>query len=605
MLFVYGDITYYHLTKTKFNILQSTFTKDGVYQQVGLEINGKEAYDLFGYSVSISADGTTFVAGAKHVRVFKYNPTIDRYVQIGLDMDGEAARNQFGSSVSISADGCTFVVGATRNDDNAGHVRVYKYNSTLVRYLQVGLDIDSEAAGDWFGNSVSISADGTTFVAGAIYNDGNGSNSGHVRVYKYNSTINRYVQFGMDIDGEATYDLFGSSVSISADGTTFVVGAVGNDDNVENMGGGFPNDDIVINDDRGYDNFDSGHVRVYKYNCTARRYIQLGLDIDGEAKGDNFGGSVSISADGSTFVVGAQYNDGNGIYSGHVRAYEYNSTIKSYSQVGVDINGEAAYDNLGYSVALSADGTTFAVGAFQNDNGSGGDSGHVRVYKYNSTIKRYTQIGSDIDGGAAGDWLGFSVSISADGTIFAVGAVGNDDNGSQSGHVRVYRDSTKTPKSAPSKVPMKSSTKVPRKAPVPVSFPVKLPNNVPVKVPTKCRPTKVPLPVLAPIVATPSVPVPARVPLKVPRKAPVPVSFPVKLPNNVPVKVPTKCRPTKVPLPVLAPIVATPSVPVPARVPMKVPMKSSTKVPRKASVPVPTKVQVKVSEKRPSKALRQ
>ena len=49
-----------------------------------------------------------------------------------------------------------------------------------------------------------------------------------------------------------------------------------------------------------------------------------------------------------------------------------------------------------------------------------------------------TQIGSDIDGEAAGDYLGRSVSLSSDGTIVAIGASGNDGNGIDSGHVRIY-----------------------------------------------------------------------------------------------------------------------------------------------------------------------
>ena len=345
--------------------------------------------------------------------------------------------------MSISADGTTFVVGGFLNDGNggnSGHVRVYRYNSTANSYAQIGMDINGEAAGDWFGYSVSISADGNTFVVGAPFNDGNGDDSGHVRVYKYNSTISSYAQIGMDIDGEAAVDWFGYSVSISADGATLVVGAPFNDGNGDG----------------------SGHVRVYKYNSTISSYAQIGMDINGEAAGDWFGYSVSISADGATFVVGAPLNDGNGINAGHVRVYKYNSTINSYAQFGLDIDGEAAANWFGYSVSISSDGNTFVVGAPYNDG-----SGHVRVYGYNSTAIRYTLIGLDINGEAAGDEFGFSVSISANGTTFVAGAVGNDGNGSSSGHVRVYRATvpTKAPTNRPTKTPTKQPTMVPTKKP--------------------------------------------------------------------------------------------------------------------------------------------
>ena len=62
---------------------------------------------------------------------------------------------------------------------------------------------------------------------------------------------------------------------------------------------------------------------------------------------------------------------------------------------------------------------------------------HVRVYQYASST--WSQLGSDIDGEAASDKSGYSVSLSSDGTIVAIGAVHNDGNGSNSGHVRVYQ----------------------------------------------------------------------------------------------------------------------------------------------------------------------
>merc|ERR1712070_1087454 len=103
--------------------------------------------------------------------------------------------------------------------------------------------------------------------------------------------------------------------------------------------------------------------------------------------------------------------------------------------VGDDIDGEAAYDESGYSVAMSSDGLTIAIGAYVND-GNGSDSGHVRVYRYESNI--WNQVGDDIDGEAAGDLSGSSVAMSSDGLTIAIGADYNDGNGSSSGHVRVF-----------------------------------------------------------------------------------------------------------------------------------------------------------------------
>jgi hypothetical protein len=50
----------------------------------------------------------------------------------------------------------------------------------------VGADIDGEAARDQSGESVSLSSDGKTVAIGSIYNDGNGADSGHVRIFQWN-----------------------------------------------------------------------------------------------------------------------------------------------------------------------------------------------------------------------------------------------------------------------------------------------------------------------------------------------------------------------------------------------------------------------------------
>jgi Flp pilus assembly pilin Flp len=168
-------------------------------------------------------------------------------------------------------------------------------------------------------------------------------------------------------------------------------------------------------------------LRITKLN--ARQYS----DIDGEAADDASGSSVSLSADGSVVAIGALRNDGNGMFSGHVRVFQ--NVSGAWVQVGSDIDGEAADDGSG-SVSLSADGSVVAIGAL-SDQGNGVDSGHVRVFQ--NVSGAWTQVGSDIDGEAADDGSGFSVSLSADGSVVAIGAEFNDGNGVDSGHVRLFR----------------------------------------------------------------------------------------------------------------------------------------------------------------------
>ena len=125
----------------------------------------------------------------------------------GMDIDGEAAGDRSGHSLAMSEDGNIVVIGANRNNGNgaeSGHVRVFEFNGT--GWIQKGADIDGEFAGDRSGTSVTTSADGSVIAIGAIRNDANGSNSGHVRVYKWDN--NAWIQKGLDLDGEAAVDYF-------------------------------------------------------------------------------------------------------------------------------------------------------------------------------------------------------------------------------------------------------------------------------------------------------------------------------------------------------------------------------------------------------------
>ena len=96
------------------------------------------------------------------------------------------------------------------------------------------------------------------------------------------------------------------------------------------------------------------------------------------------------------------------------------STVAVLGLSGGNIDGEAAMINRAHSVSLSSDGTRVAIGALLND-GNGTDSGHVRVYDYNGSA--WAQVGDDIDGEAADDLSGYSVSLSSDGTRVAIGAL--------------------------------------------------------------------------------------------------------------------------------------------------------------------------------------
>jgi hypothetical protein len=403
-----------------------TTTPASAWVQKGSDIDGEAASDLSGWSVSLSSDGSIMAIGALyndgtagnagHVRIYEWSGSA--WIQKGSDIDGEAGNNESGRSVSLSSDGSIVAIGAPENDDGtgtyAGHVRIYEWSGSA--WVQKGSDIDGEGFGDDSGWSVSLSSDGSIVAIGARHNDGTASDAGHVRIYEWSGSA--WVQKGSDIDGEAVADNSGWSVSLSSDGSIIAIGATGNDGSANGAGHvriyewsgsawvqkGSDIDGEASADESGYSvslssdgsivaigapvnggGSYTGHVRIYEWSGSA--WVQKGSDIDGEAGYDESGHSVSLSSDGSIVAIGAWYNDDTGSDAGHVRIYEWSGS--AWVQKGSDIDGEAAGDKSGQSVSLSSDGSIVAIGAPFNGKGQ------VRVYEFPSykvltTDKLYT-----------------------------------------------------------------------------------------------------------------------------------------------------------------------------------------------------------------------
>jgi hypothetical protein len=233
-----------------------------LWVKLGQDINGEASRDNSGWSVSLNSAGTIVAIGALnndgadtntlsdgHVRVYEYNSSSQLWVQLGQDIDGEAFGDRSGYSVSLNSMGNIVAIGGFNNDGadtntlNDGHVRVYQYNSSSQLWVQLGQDIDGEATGDVSGQSVSLNNCGNIVAIGAPNNDGNVNNSGHVRVYEYNSSSQLWVKLGQDIDGEAAGHFFGSSVSSNNSGGIFISGTF------QPQGG-------------------NGYAKIYQLDCT-------------------------------------------------------------------------------------------------------------------------------------------------------------------------------------------------------------------------------------------------------------------------------------------------------------------------------------------------
>lgn len=377
--------------------------------QLGTTMNGAVTGDLFGAFVSISSNGNRYVVGSSdntissafggYARVYDYNGSA--WNVLGADIAEEVNGDNAGA-VAISGDGSRIIIGGYLNDGNgtdSGHVRVYQWNGSA--WTQVGADINGEAAGDNSGVSVSISSNGSVIAVGAHNNDGNGANSGHVRVYAWNGSA--WVQRGVDLNGEAASDNFGVALSMSQDGTKLAVGARYNDAGGSN----------------------AGHVRVFNWNGSS--WVQMGADIDGFQVDMAFGSAVSISNTGTRVAIGTPLYNGTIGDQGIARVYNYNGS--SWSQIGQDIIGWSGTSgtNLGKSISISGDGNAIVVGSSGYSGGGSTFRGLAEYYKLVSNV--WTQQGADVLGNTNGDRFGFGVSLSNDGNKIAVGAPYNASRG--------------------------------------------------------------------------------------------------------------------------------------------------------------------------------
>jgi len=346
--------------------------------------------------------------------------------QLGSDLSGDTAEDQSGFSVSLSKDGLTVAIGApfnSENGSNSGHVKIFRMVAN--GWTQLGENINGDFEDDYSGHSVSLSGDGLSVAIGSPNKDGaelafaaSGGRAGNVRVFKFDADNDTWIQRGENVNGEMLGDSAGWSVSMSFNGLTVAIGAIFNSESRDK----------------------SGHVRVFTFDEADNSWNQLGGDFDGEGAKELSGWSVSLSRDGRTIAIGAPFNnDEQKPNQGHVQVFHFNDA-KRWVQLGDDINGEVKNDRSGRSVSLSADGLIVAIGSiFNSDNGL--RSGHVRIFEYDGN--GWTQLGVNINGDLAGDEAGHSVSLSDNGHVIAIGAPFNDGNSrsvlSNKGHTKVFR----------------------------------------------------------------------------------------------------------------------------------------------------------------------
>ena len=380
------------------------FSRNGTFwsQQGGKLIgSGARGYASQGESVSISYDGNTAIVGGPNDSTgagaaWVFTRASGVWNQQGEKLAGTGASGKANQakSVSISSDGSTAVIGGPA--DSAGMGAVWVFARTGSFWSQQGGKLVGSGAvngthGVNQGESVSVSADGNTLIIGGP-NDSSGSGA----AWLYSRAAGSWTQQGAKIVGTGATGKAGqgTSVSISSDGNTALVGG--------------PSDN-------------AGRGACWVFTRSGGVWSQQGEKLTGTGGvgSSGLGNAASLSADGNTAIVGGSRDK-----SGTGASWVFVRSGGIWSQSGEKLAGSDAGESAGFggSVSVSANGNTAIVGG-SSDNGGTGAS-----WVFSRAGGAWTQTGIKMVGSeSAGQGAeGESVSLAGDGNTYIVGGPGDN-----------------------------------------------------------------------------------------------------------------------------------------------------------------------------------
>jgi hypothetical protein len=257
--------------------------EDGFWEQQGPKLvgSGSSGKQEQGFSVALSADGNTAVAGAPFDNneigaawVFTRSGSI--WSQMGgklTGIGGSTNKPRQGRAVAISADGNTILMSGLANGSGEGAFYIFTRSGNS--WVQTPVD-QVNAPGIGTVNAVALSADGQTAIVG---NRADGSTGA---AWVFSRQGGNWTQLGNKLvgaGGAATAQAQGTSVTLSADGRVAMIGGEGNLSR-------------------------RGAAWVFQYNGS--QWVQQGNKLTGTPEEDaQFqGASVVLSANGSTAALG-------------------------------------------------------------------------------------------------------------------------------------------------------------------------------------------------------------------------------------------------------------------------------------------------------------
>jgi len=440
----------------------------------------------FGLGLAMTQDGNTLYVGAFNdlnkgaVFIFNRNGYVwnyDRELTDPLPM----SLARFGIGLALSGDGSILAVGADNASETllrAGRVNVYIKPSTFEQKLLTEPFIerskfyaDDTSAGDYFGVSCTLNAEGDYAIVGACYDADKGTNAG--ACYAFKRVGHNWVQkakfYGLNTKEG---DLFGVAVSMNSDANFLVVGApVGSTEGRVNSGAiylfdregetwrqrGLPwaHSEAIANNGRIFARSvavsdDGVHLLIAASAADQAPggpasglvyYVTYdGSDFTERQKfwsstatqSDYFGHGLSMSKDGLIAIVGAPYDD-NGVLTDDGSAFVFTRSGYTWTQEQKLIAPEAASGMTSlWTSAISGDGSIILLS-------SNNSAGMGAFYLYKRVLSTYTLVKKLYSkDGQAGDALSFSLALNYDGAVALSGAVGDDDRGSSAGAVYTF-----------------------------------------------------------------------------------------------------------------------------------------------------------------------
>ena len=351
--------------------------------------------------MALSSDGNTAIVGGGEVlsvgAVWIYTRTAGVWTQQTAIIPGDVSGSaQIGKSVAISADGNTVAFGGPGDSSSAGATWVYTQSggSWTEKAKLVGSGASSGAEQ---GYAVALSGDGSTLLSGGI---GDNNVEGAVWVFVQNSGTWSQQAKLVGSNGQSNQGQ-GFSVALSSDGNTAIFGGPSYDTS--------------------YDGVTVFTGSAYVFTRSGVTWSQnsgplIGTGLSGGAGG--FGGSVALSADGTTALIGGP-GDGGTIGAAWVFIKSGGSWIQQGEKLAAyDTAGDAEF---GTSVALSSDGNTALFGG-NVDNSTAG-----AVWRFTRSGGVWTQAGAKLTGTGLSSNSGFgaSVALSSVADTAAVGAPGS------------------------------------------------------------------------------------------------------------------------------------------------------------------------------------